>query len=234
MAKVLENSFRATTIALMQEWGELAEAVGVDLFEVVQAIRCRPTHANLRQPGLGVGGYCLTKDPLFGAVASQQLFGKDDLAFPVSRQAVEINRAMPIASVDKLEQLVDGGLDGRTVLLMGVSYRPGVADTRDSPSATFARAALQRGARIRCHDPLVAHWRELDLEVETELPQPNGVDAVVFAVANPVYGTLDVGAWLDGSRPAVLDANAVLSREQRAELRAHGCPVACVGRAADL
>src|SRR5439155_10539336 len=63
-AKVIENSYRATTIALMEEWGRFAEAVGIDLFEIIAAIRRRPTHSNIRRPGFGVGGYCLTKDPL--------------------------------------------------------------------------------------------------------------------------------------------------------------------------
>jgi nucleotide sugar dehydrogenase len=229
-AKVLENSYRATTIALMQEWGRLAEASGIDLFEVVDAIRLRPTHSNMRVPGLGVGGYCLTKDPLFGPAASRQLFGAPDLPFPVSTNAVEVNRAMPLGSVDRLEDVLGGTLTGRKVLLMGVAYRPGVADTRHSASATFVREALARGAAVRCHDPLVSRWPELGLDVETELPSLAGIDAVVFAVAHPAYGALDLGGWLDGERPAILDANAVLSREQRARLRALGCRVASVGR----
>jgi UDP-N-acetyl-D-glucosamine dehydrogenase len=233
-AKVLENSYRATTIALMQEWGRLAETVGVDLFEVVEAIRRRPTHSNMRVPGFGVGGYCLTKDPLFGEVASRQLFGNADLAFPISRQAVAVNRDMPIGSLDKLEEMLGGSLAARSILLMGVSYRPGVADTRHSASATFVRAALARGARVRCHDPLVARWPELDMEVETELPQPVGVDAVVFAVANGGYAALDVAGWLGDERPAILDANAVLSADQRAGLRRRGFRVTSVGRGEGL
>jgi UDP-N-acetyl-D-glucosamine dehydrogenase len=229
-AKVLENSYRAATIALMQEWGRLAETVGVDLFEVVDAIRLRPTHSNMRLPGFGVGGYCLTKDPLFGAVASRQLFGDPGLPFPVSSKAVEVNNAMPLGSLARLESILDGGVDGRTVMLMGVSYRPGVADTRHSASATFARAAIERGARVRCHDPLVSRWPELGIDVETELPALDGVDAVVFAVANGLYRSLDLTAWLGDARPAILDANAVLTREQRAQLRAHGCTVASIGR----
>jgi nucleotide sugar dehydrogenase len=229
-AKVLENSYRATTIALMQEWGALAEAIGVDLFEVVEAIRRRPTHSNMRQPGFGVGGYCLTKDPLFGAVASRQLFGNAHLRFPVSTQAVEVNRATPIGSLDKLQEMLGGSLAGRTILLMGVTYRPGIADTRHSPSGTFIRAARQRGAHVRCHDPLVAQWPELDVDVQTELPTLDGIDAIVFAVANRVYRGLDLRAWLGRQRPAVLDANAVLTDAQRAALRAHGGRVASLGR----
>jgi UDP-N-acetyl-D-glucosamine dehydrogenase len=92
LAKVLENSYRATTIAFMEEWGRFSEAVGVDLFDVVAAIRRRPTHSNMRRPGFGVGGYCLTKDPLLGAVAAAELHERPDLRFPFSSLAVSVNR----------------------------------------------------------------------------------------------------------------------------------------------
>ena len=229
MGKVLENSYRATTIALMEEWGRLAEFIGVDLFEVIRAIRHRPTHSNMRQPGFGVGGYCLTKDPLFGAVAARQLFGDGQLGFPLSARAVELNKVMPLVSLDKAEAML-GGLEGRRILLMGVSYRPGVADTRHSPSATFVRAARERGAEVVCHDPLVTEWPEMGVEVHTELPAPSGFDAVVFAVANADYARLDLVEWLGGERPAVLDGNDVLAEGQREDLRAHGVPVASIGR----
>lgn len=230
LAKVLENSYRATTIALMQEWGRLAETIGVDLFDVVDAIRRRPTHSNMRLPGFGVGGYCLTKDPLFGSIAARQLFESPDLEFPVSTQAVDINDAMPLDSLRKLEEMLGGSVAGRTILLMGVSYRPGVADTRNSASATFVRAAHERGARVRCHDPVVTYWPELDMDVETVLPGPAGADGVVFAVASEAYRDLDLAAWLGDARPAILDANGVLRPEQRAELRRLGCIVESIGR----
>src|SRR5439155_14626233 len=119
--KLLENSYRATTIAFMEEWGRFAEANGIDLFEVIDAIRVRPTHSNMRQPGFGVGGYCLTKDPHFGAISARQLFGRSDLTFPFSTQAISVNAAMPIGTVDRLECLLGGSLRGKTVLLLGVA-----------------------------------------------------------------------------------------------------------------
>jgi UDP-N-acetyl-D-glucosamine dehydrogenase len=229
-AKVIENSYRATTIALMEEWGRFAEAVGIDLFEVISAIRRRPTHSNMRQPGFGVGGYCLTKDPLLGAVAARELFALDGFDFPFSTLAVETNKRMPLVSLDLLEALLDGELDRKTILLLGVTYRPDVADTRHSASEVFLQNARGRGARVICHDPLVEHWAELDMPVEREMPSLEGIDAVVFAVSHREYAELDVGAWLNGSRPAVLDANAVLSGEQRRQLEERGCRVVSVGR----
>jgi UDP-N-acetyl-D-glucosamine dehydrogenase len=230
LAKVLENSYRATNIALMEEWGRFAEAIGVDLFSVISAIRQRPTHSNMRRPGFGVGGYCLTKDPLLGAVSASELHQRPDLQFPFSTLAVSVNRAMPMVSLRQLEALLPRGLDGATIALMGVSYREDVADTRQSPSETFVRAATAQGATMICHDPLVRRWPELGLDVLADPPPLTGVEAVVFAVPHKVYRQLDVEYWLGDARPVVLDSSDVLSSAQRATLAGLGCTIACIGR----
>jgi UDP-N-acetyl-D-glucosamine dehydrogenase len=233
-AKVLENSYRATLIAFMEEWGRFAEALGIDLFEVISAIRTRPTHSNMRQPGFGVGGYCLTKDPLLAVVSARELHGRSDLEFPFSTLAVSVNRAMPMSTLRRLEALLPCGLDGAIVALMGVSYREGVADTRKSPSETFVREARARGATVHVHDPLVRYWSELETIVPAELPSLAGVDAVVFAVPHDPYRRLDIEGWLGGTRPVVLDASDVLSAAQRATFARLGCTVASIGRGEDL
>lgn len=227
LGKVLENSYRATNIAFMEEWGRFAEAIGVDLFEVIEAIRVRPTHSNMRQPGFGVGGYCLTKDPLFAPVAARDLFGLS-LEFPFSEAAVRINDAMPFVTLDRVDHLLDG-LDGRRLLLLGASYRGGVADTRHSPSASFASAAAARGAEIVCHDPLVTDW-ELPVAPVRELPDPAGFDAVVFAVIHDEYLALDLLGWLGEARPLVVDANHVMLDSQLRDAVRAGCRVWSIGR----
>lgn len=228
IGKVLENSYRATTIAFMEEWGRFAESVGVDLFEVISAIRVRPTHANMRQPGFGVGGYCLTKDPLFAEYGARELFGLDDVRFPFCRQAVEINRTMPLVTLDKVDELL-GGLQGKRVLLLGVSYRQGVGDTRHSPSAVFVSHARERGADVVAHDPMVSSWHD-DETLPPDLPAPAGFDAVVFAVPHLEYRDVDLELWLADARPLVLDANDVLSVDRLRRLAATGCRVWSIGR----
>jgi len=230
LAKVLENSYRATIIAFMDEWGRFAEAVGVDLFSVISTIRQRPTHSNMRRPGFGVGGYCLTKDPLMGAISARELHHRPDLEFPFSSLAVSVNRAMPLVSLRKLDALLPRGLDGATIALMGVSYREDVADTRQSPSETFVREARAQGATVICHDPLVRHWPELGIRVLGDPPPPAGVDAVVFAVPHKAYRRLELERWLGDARPVVLDSFDVLSPAQRATLAGLGCTIACIGR----
>jgi UDP-N-acetyl-D-glucosamine dehydrogenase len=228
-AKVLENSYRATNIAFIEEWGQFAESVGIDLFEVIDAVRVRPTHSNIRQPGFGVGGYCLTKDPLLAGIGARELFGIEGMDFPFSSRAVEVNAAMPKRSVEILRQQL-GSIHGKRILLLGVSYRQDVADTRYSPSEVFVNTARAEGAEVVCHDPLVAFWTEQMEHLPSEIPEPHTFDAVVFAVPHREYQEMDVTRWLGDARPLILDANNVLTEEQRLTMRQAGCPMAAVGR----
>lgn len=228
-AKVLENSYRAANIAFIEEWSRFAEATGVDLFEVIAAIRVRPTHSNIRQPGFGVGGYCLTKDPCFAAIAARQLFDRPDLRFPFAELALEVNQRMPLAALERLAGALGGPLAGRRVLLLGVAYRQDVDDTRYSPAQTFVEELRRRGCQVQAHDPMVRHWPELDWTLPPELPAADGLDALVFAVPHRAYRELDVAGWLGAARPLVLDANAVLSPGQRQALRRIGCAFQAIG-----
>jgi nucleotide sugar dehydrogenase len=232
-AKVLENSYRAVTIALMEEWGRFAEVAGVDLFEVISAIRVRPTHSNIRTPGLGVGGYCLTKDPLFAAVAARDLF-EQDVDFSFSTRAVEVNDRMPARSVQRLKEVLGGSLVDKQVLLLGLAYRPDVGDTRHSASFVFRDAAEAEGARLILQDPLVRSGGDFDGEVLNDMPAPDGIDAIVFAVDHRDYREFDFVAWLDGRTPTIFDANGVLDKERRGQFRRAGCVVASLGRGDDL
>lgn len=219
IAKVLENSYRATTIAFIEEWGRFAEAVHVDLFEVINAIRMRPTHSNMRQPGFGVGGYCLTKDPYFAPLAAKEIFGLQNMEFPFSTQAVKVNNAMPLVSLNKIETLLGGSLQGKKLLVLGVSYRQDVGDTRYSPTEIFAREAKERGAEIDYQDPLVDYWHEMNVQVLTDIPEFNGYDAVVFTVQHKQYNDIDFKALALKKDLLIFDANCVLDKKQRSDIR---------------
>lgn len=215
IAKVLENSYRATTIAFMEEWGRFAEAIGVDLFEVVNAIRMRPTHSNMRQPGFGVGGYCLTKDPYFAYLAAKDLFGLEGMDFPFCTMAVRTNNVMPLVSLDKIEETLGGNLKEKKILVLGVSYRQDVGDTRYSPTEIFVKEAIKRGAKITCHDPLVDYWHDMNMKVLHEIPSFEGYDAVVFTVQHKQYTEIDFTKCNLSRGALVFDANCVLSKQQR-------------------
>jgi len=231
-AKVLENTYRAVNIAFIQEWSDFAEAAGIDLFDIISAIRVRPTHSNIRQPGFGVGGYCLTKDPMFAPLAAKQIFERDDVQFPFSLQAVQINRKMPLTTLRRVERHL-GGLRGKKILLLGVSYRSGVADTRYSASEVFYRQAIQAGALVTCHDPKVDFWEELNLRLPSELPSAGEFDAAVLAVDHSEYKNFAFDRWAEGAELLIFDANNVLNKAMRERLRRLGCDVASLGRGAD-
>lgn len=233
LGKVLENTYRAATIALMEEFADFAEKVGVDLFEVVELIRVRPTHSNIRTPGFGVGGYCLTKDPLMARLGARELFGFDQ-PFPFASLAVAINRNAPKRALQRLRTLLGGDMEGRRLLLLGVSYRDGIGDTRRSPSQIFFEAAVADGAEVLVQDPLVEHWREVGIGVPKDMPPAAGLDAIILAVPHRQYREFEFAEWLGGARPMFLDAFGVLSAGQRSGLRALGCRVESIGRGSGL
>jgi UDP-N-acetyl-D-glucosamine dehydrogenase len=227
-AKVLENTFRAVNIALIDEWEKFARRIDVDLFEVLKAIRVRPTHQNIRYPGLGVGGNCLSKDPMFGAKSAQDIFGLADVAFPLSTAAVTINDRMPAATVALLEEMFPDGLAGKRVLVLGASYREDVGDIRYSPSLTLGGMLAEKRATVAFADPLVD--AEIGMPLHRDLPDADGFDAVILAVGHKQYRAIDLAAWSGTERPVVLDANGVLSRQQLESLREAGFKVAAIGR----
>jgi len=167
MAKVLENAYRAMNISFVVEWSRFAEEAGVDLYSVVRAIRERPTHANLMFPGVGVGGYCLTKDPLLASWSRQELFGAEE-PLAHSERAVQVNDRMPVFAYRSLRECY-GDLDGMRVLLLGVAYRGEVGDTRFSPVDLLYDCFAEAGAEIVVHDPYVSHWAEKDLPVHQSI-----------------------------------------------------------------
>jgi len=228
MAKVLENTFRAVNIALIDEWEKFARRIDVDLFEVLEAIRVRPTHQNIRYPGLGVGGYCLSKDPMFGLASAQDIFGLAGFEFPLSTAAVTINDRMPAATVGLLEEVFAEGIAGKRILILGASYREDVGDTRHSPSLTLARMLADKEATVEIADPLVD--ADIGVPLHRDLPAARGFDAVILAVGHKQYRAIDIAAWSGAERPVILDANGVLSRQQLASLRQAGFKVAAIGR----
>jgi UDP-N-acetyl-D-glucosamine dehydrogenase len=189
MAKLLENSYRATNIAFIEEWARLAELAGVDLFDVVASIRVRKgTHDNMMLPGLGVGGYCLTKDALLAAYGAETLLGVD-AALPFSRRAILTNERMPERAVWLAERHFGGALAGRRAVLLGVTYRPGVADTRSSPTEILARALVARGVLVSAFDPLLETWAEMPEIVlcATAESALRGADLVVVCLPDKHY-----------------------------------------------
>jgi nucleotide sugar dehydrogenase len=216
-AKIVENSYRATTLAFLNEWSLFSERNGVDLIKVIEAIKVRPTHSNMIFPGPGIGGYCLPKDGGLGYWAYKHILGFDDgdSVFKMSTAAIDINdtRGLHVATLTR-DALRNMGryIASAEVLICGASYRQDVGDTRYSGSEIVVRRLAEMGADIRVHDPYVAHWYEFEaqqsypapghslsrffrnqeglgrLRVESDLATAlQGVDAVVLAVPHAPY-----------------------------------------------
>jgi nucleotide sugar dehydrogenase len=220
-AKIVENSYRATTLAFLNEWSLFAERNGVDLIKVIEAIKVRPTHSNMIFPGPGIGGYCLPKDGGLGFWAYKHILGFDDgeSVFKMSTTAIDINdtRGLHVATLtrDALRNM-DRYIASAEVLICGASYRQDVGDTRYSGSEVVVRRLKEMGADIRVHDPYVEHWYEFESQESYPAPgqslsrffrnqddlrelriQPDlalalrGVDALVLAVPHHPYLDLD-------------------------------------------
>jgi nucleotide sugar dehydrogenase len=223
--KIVENSYRATILAFLNEWSLFAERNGVDLTKVITAIRMRPTHNNMIFPGPGIGGYCLPKDGGLGYWAYQHILGFEDgdSVFKITPTAIDINdtRGLHVAELVR-DALRNMGryIAGAEVLICGASYRQDVGDTRYSGSEMVLRKLAEMGAFMRVHDPYVEHWYEL--EMQDVYPSPGyswsrffrnqedlrkirvaadlgealrGVEAVIFAVPHDPYLKLDP-SWI--------------------------------------
>ncbi|MGA2059626.1 MAG: UDP binding domain-containing protein [Thermoguttaceae bacterium] len=173
--KIVENSYRATILAFLNEWSLFAERNGVDLIKVIKAIKMRPTHSNIIFPGPGIGGYCLPKDAGLGYWAYKHILGFEDgdQVFKISTTAVDVNdtRSLHVAELTR-DALRNMGryIAGADVLICGASYRQDVGDTRYSGSEMVVRKLTEMGAEMRIHDPYVEHWYEL--ENQDDYPAP--------------------------------------------------------------
>jgi UDP-N-acetyl-D-glucosamine dehydrogenase len=173
--KIIENSYRATILAFMNEWSLFSERNGVDLIKVIRAIKMRPTHSNMIFPGPGVGGYCLPKDAGLGYWGYKHILGFEDgdNVFKLSPMAVDVNdtRSLHVAEITR-DALRNMGryIAGADVLICGASYRQGVGDTRYSGSEMVVRKLTEMGADMRVHDPYVDHWTELEQQDVSPAP----------------------------------------------------------------
>jgi len=216
-SKIVENSYRATTLAFLNEWSLFSERNGVDLIKVINAIKVRPTHSNMIFPGPGIGGYCLPKDGGLGYWAYKHILGFDDgeEIFKISPAAIDINdtRGLHVATLTR-DALRNMGryIAAAEVVICGASYRQDVGDTRYSGSEVVVRRLTEMGAEMRVHDPYVEHWYEFEsqetypapghslsrffrnqqgleqLRIEPDLGTAlRGADAVILAVPHEPY-----------------------------------------------
>jgi UDP-N-acetyl-D-glucosamine dehydrogenase len=151
LAKLVENTFRFINISFINEMALLCDRLGVNVWEVIEAAKTKPFAFMPHYPSPGVGGHCIPVVPQYLDAAAQQL-GLHSELIPA---AYRINEAMPRLVVDKLEQALNRRLLGARVLIVGVTYKPDIADVRESAALRVIEEALRRGAEVSYHDPLM-------------------------------------------------------------------------------
>lgn len=213
MAKVLENSYRAMNIAFIQEWTEYAENAGVNLFEVISAIKDRSTHRNIMSPGLGVGGYCLTKDALLADYGYSNIFNSNK-RLNLSITAININDQMPIYSYELLKKRKIN-VKNKNIGILGVSYLNDVGDTRNTPTRLLYEILSKETYSITLFDPYIEYWEEKNIFVNTNIKNKifNNIEIIIFAVRHKQYLSLSADEILKifPKVMVVFDANNVIN-----------------------
>lgn len=230
LSKVLENSFRATNIAFIHEWGIFAEKIGVNMFEILEAIKKRPTHSNIKSPGLGVGGYCLTKDPLMGYVSSNQIFDKIIGNFPITNSAVEINVGMPLHTFNIAEKFINKYDLNNNVLILGLTYRDQVGDIRNSASLELVKLFIQNNYSVATHDPMVNEKVPININLNDKLPNPVNFGTIILTVSHVFYKDLDICEWLSNFKGLLIDSNNVLTENKINLLKENKIKLKIIGR----
>jgi UDP-N-acetyl-D-glucosamine dehydrogenase len=183
MAKLLENIFRSVNIALVNELAILAQRMKIDIWEVIDAAATKPYGFMRFEPGPGMGGHCLPVDPFYLTWRARE--------FHMSTEFIElagkINQQMPYYCVERIEQALNDvakPVKGSRIAILGVSYKGGVGDVRESPALRIIEVLEQRGAVLNYHDAYVPALPEFELE-SMPLERVLDADAVVLVTAHP-------------------------------------------------
>jgi UDP-N-acetyl-D-glucosamine dehydrogenase len=184
MTKLLENIFRSVNIALVNELAILADRMGIDVWEVVDAAATKPYGFMRFDPGPGMGGHCLPVDPFYLTWRARE--------FHMSTEFIElagkINQQMPTHCVQRIESALNDAakpVKGSSIAILGVSYKGGVGDLRESPALRIMEELQARGAVLAYHDPYVPSMPDLGLQSRPIEEITAGADAVVLVTAHP-------------------------------------------------
>ena len=153
-AKLFENTFRQVNIALVNEFALIMRGLDIPVHEVLDAAVSKPYGFMKFSPGIGVGGHCIPVDPSYLAYAAN-LAGLEPRFIELANR---VNLQMPGRIVERVEMENGGSINGKSVLICGVAYKPNISDTRESPAEILFHELESRGAKVFWHDPLVPRW----------------------------------------------------------------------------
>jgi len=199
-AKLFENTFRQVNIALVNEFAQITHSLGISVYETLDAANTKPYGFMKFTPSAGVGGHCIPVDPTYLAAVAE------DHGAPATfiRRANEVNLEMSKYVVDRVQTDNGGSLQGKSVLVVGVAYKPNVADCRETAAEQVIEHLRERGAVVSWHDDVVGNWKS-----ENSAPLSGADIAVVVTMHDSVKAT-DVIA----SAPYVFDTTGKLTGVQ--------------------
>jgi UDP-N-acetyl-D-glucosamine dehydrogenase len=181
-AKLFENTFRQVNIALVNEFAQIAQALGISTFETLGAAATKPYGFMPFLPSIGVGGHCIPVDPSYLSFAAEKV----GVEASFINLANNVNASMPEYLAARISELLGGSVSGKTIQVAGISYKAGVADTRESPALKLISLLRGAGAKVSWHDQVVGEWNG---ESSTPL---SSVDLGVIATA---HEGVDYSAW---------------------------------------
>ena len=167
-AKLLENTFRLVNIALVNEFNQICSTAGINVHEVIDAASTKPYGFMPFRPGVGVGGHCIPVDPLYLTWWARQNGSRAEFV----ESADSINHLMPKYVAERALSLVDSSVKNPKVLILGVAYKPGIGDVRETPVSELRNQLISKGADVAWHDPLVPVWegsQPIDLTWECDV-----------------------------------------------------------------
>ena len=200
LTKLLENIFRTVNIALVNELAMLCDRMGIDIWEVVDAASTKPYGFMRFEPGPGMGGHCLPVDPFYLAWRAREF----DTPTEFIELAGEVNQRMPYFCVEKITDTLNNrskAVRGSRIAILGVSYKAGVGDMRESPALKILTLLRDRGAELVYHDPHVPELSEFGLRSASLDEALDGAECAVIVTAHP---SLDLDRVL-ATAPAVVD-----------------------------
>jgi UDP-N-acetyl-D-glucosamine dehydrogenase len=171
LAKLLENSFRYINISFINEFSLFCRKMGVDIAQVIRLASSKPYGFMAFYPGVGVGGHCIPIDPIY--LSEKAIEVGTRIRF--IELADEINLSMPFSYINIASEKV-GGLDGKSVMVVGVSYKPNVSDVRETPVEALVEGLKKHGANVFWHDDLVKEWKG-----EKSTPLSDDYDLAIIA-----------------------------------------------------
>ncbi|MBI29379.1 MAG: hypothetical protein CMI95_05770 [Pelagibacteraceae bacterium] len=223
-AKILENSYRATNIALIDEWTKISKYLKIDLNKIIEAIRLRNTHSNLMWPGLGVGGYCLTKDPNFIKISSKKFF-KVNSNFPLVSKSIDINKKMYNTSLEYIKSKVHN-LKNKKILICGLSYKNDTSDTRFSPTFDLISGIKSLGGKIHVYDPYQLSQNNNFSNLKLINKFNKNFNLIIFCVAHKYFKKLRLKNL---KNQIIFDLNRVLTENQKKILLKNKTKYYCLG-----